>query len=134
LQKANDYFSYALKYYIDALARDAKYFDAIYSIGALYYNKAATKAREMQALSNDFSSEGLKKYEYKKVEVSAEFDSALPYFKKAESINPNDVNTLVALKEIFARKDDLPTSDEFKKRLQTVQDGGKNDQSFFKNQ
>ena len=134
LQKANDYFSYALKYYNDALARDAKYFDAIYSIGALYYNKAATKAREMQALSNDFSSEGLKKYEYKKVEVSAEFDSALPYFKKAESINPNDVNTLVALKEIFARKDDLPTSDEFKKRLQTVQDGGKNDQSFFKNQ
>ena len=109
LQKANEYFSSALKYYNEALSRDAKYFDAIYSIGALYYNKAATKTRELLALENDFTKEGLKKYENKKAEVFAEFDSALPYFKQAEKLNPNDVNTLIALKEIFARKEDLPT-------------------------
>lgn len=32
---------------------------------------------------------------------------------------------------IYARKDDLPISNEFKARLEKVQAGGRNDSSFF---
>jgi len=73
----------------------------------------------------------LKKYEAMKEKVFNQFDEALPFFQKSEMLNPNDTNTLIALKEIFARKDDLPTSNEFKDRLQTVQEGGKNETSYF---
>ena len=115
------------------MAKDPKYFDAIYSIGALYYNKAAAMTKELITLEGDYSKDGMKKYEAMKVKVFAEFDEALPFFEKAESLNPNDANTLIALKEIFARKDDLATSGEFKDRLDKVQGGGKNDTSYFKN-
>jgi hypothetical protein len=59
------------------------------------------------------------------------FKTALPYFKIAEKLNPNDTNTLIALKEIFARDNDFEKSGEFKKRLETVQGGGKNESSYF---
>jgi len=129
--KAEDFFGKALERYNQALAKDPKYFDAIYSIGALYYNKAAAMTKELVALEGDYSKDGLKKYEAMKEKVFNQFDEALPFFQKAEMLNPNDTNTLIALKEIFARKDDLPTSNEFKDRLQTVQEGGKNETSYF---
>ncbi len=131
-QKAVEYFNNALNYYNQALNKDSKYIDAIYSIGALYYNKAAGLSKELNSLDGDFSKDGIKKYETKKAEIFLEFDKALPYFKKAENLNPNDLNTLIALKEIYARKDDIKTSDEFKKRLENVKGGGKNEISYFK--
>lgn len=130
--KAQEYFDKALGKYNEALAKDPKYFDAIYSIGALYYNKAAAMTKELIELEKDFTKEGMKKYDAMKVNVFAEFDKALPYFKKAESLNPNDVNTLIALKEIFAREDDLETSNKIKDRLEIVQGGGKNETPLFK--
>lgn len=131
LEKADEYFDKALDYYNQTLAKDSKDFDAQYSIGALYYNRAANMTAELNELANDFSKEGMKKYEAKKVEIFAEFDKALPFFQKAESLNPNSVNTLIALKEIYARKDDLETSTIFKDRLDKVQGGGSNDAPYF---
>ena len=49
-------------------------------------------------------------------------------------MDPNDVNTLIALKEIYARKDQLDLSEEFKKRLDNVQSGGTNPTSYFAKQ
>ncbi|MBX2876914.1 MAG: hypothetical protein KTR30_32650 [Saprospiraceae bacterium] len=129
--KAEEYFNKALERYNQALAKDPKYFDAIYSIGALYYNKAAAMTKQLVELEGDYSKDGLKKYEAMKKKVFTQFDEALPFFKKAEKLNPNDTNTLIALKEIFARKDDLATSNEFKTRLEKVQGGEKNDASYF---
>ncbi|MDX2282420.1 MAG: hypothetical protein NW218_22705 [Saprospiraceae bacterium] len=129
--KATEYFTEANKYYGQALARDPKNVDATYSIGALYYNKAAFLTQEMNAIT-DFSSAGLKKLDALKNQVMGLFDQALPYFQKAESLNPNDTNTLVALTEIFARKED-ELSLEFKKRLNVVKGGGKNETAYFKN-
>lgn len=130
--KASEYFDKALENYNTALAKNPENFDAVYSTGALYYNKAAFMTQELSALADDYSKEGLKKYETKQAEVYALFDKALPYFQKAESMNPNDVSTLVALKEIYARKNQLDISDEFKKRLENVQSGGSNGTAYFK--
>lgn len=125
------YFAEAKNYYEQALEIDDKYVAAQYSIGALYYNQAANMTNELNELANDYSKEGTAKYEKLKVEINDVFDMALPYFKKAEANDPNDVNTLIALKEIFARKNDFDTSNEFKTRLENVQGGGKNDGSYF---
>lgn len=131
MEKANEYFDKALEYYDKTLEKDPKDFDAVYSMGALYYNRAANMTTELVELEKDFSKEGIKKYEAKKADIFQEFDKALPFFQRAEKIRPNDVNTLIALKEIYARKDQLDMSNEFKTRLEKVQGGGKNDKSYF---
>ena len=130
--KATEYFEEAKTYYLKATEVDPKNVDAVYSLGALYYNKAAVRTQEMNAMPDDFSSAGLKKLKTMKDEVMGLFELALPYFQKAESLDPNDLNTLIALNEIYARKED-ELSIEFKKRLDTVKEGGKNMDSHFKN-
>ena len=129
--KADEYFNAALDYYNRAIGKDAKNVDAVYSIGALYYNKAAVTTQKMNVLENDYSKEGLKKYKEMKDEVFAQFEKALPFFKRAESLDPNDTNTLIALKEIHAKKNDLEASKEFKRRLDVIQGGGKNDKAYY---
>lgn len=124
LEKGDEYFDQALEYYNKALELDPEYTDAIYSIGVLYYNHAAFIAQELNVLADDMSKEGLKKYDLKKDELLEQFDKALPWFVKAEQTDPNDLNVLIALKEIYAKKDELELSTEFKERLETVQAGG----------
>ncbi len=130
--KRTGYDNESINYYNKALEIDPKNTEALYSLGARYYNKAAKLSKDMKAMESDFSKAGQKKYDGLEKDMQAQFDLSLPYFKKAESFNANDQNTLVALKEIYARKNDLKTSNEFKMRLQTVTDGGKNATSYFK--
>ena len=130
-EKANEYFDAAFKNYNSALEKKPGFFDAVYSIGALYYNRAAATTSAMNALADDYSKAGLKKYDALKAKMLGQFDEALPFFKQAEALNPSDRNTLIALKEIFARKDDIATSTAFKERLDTLEGGGTIEKSFF---
>ncbi len=130
-EQAQKYFDKAKEYYEMALEKDADNFDATYSIGALYYNKAAVMTQELQELADDYSKEGIAKYDALREEIFAEFDEALPYFKRCEKLNPNDLNTLIALKEIYAKKNDLEMSTIFKERFENVQAGNTNE-SYFK--
>ncbi len=128
---AGKYFGEALSYFKQATVIDPQQFDAVYSIGSLYFNKAVELIKKASSL-------GLSKAEqeeYNKLlkESSSLMETALPYFQKTESIQPNDANTLIALSEIYARMDDLEKSKLFKERLQVVRDGGANESSYFKN-
>ena len=131
--EAQEHFDEAIAQYNKAVEINPEYVAAIYSIGALFYNVAANKTNDLNELANDYSKEGTAKYEKLKVEIEGIFDQSLPYFKKAEQLDPNDTNTLIALKEIYARKNDFDTSNIFKDRLENVQNGGSNDSSYFKN-
>lgn len=130
-EAAKKNFDSAMKYYKQAIEKDPDFADAIYSIGALYYNKAAVMTQDLNKYADDYSKEGLKKYEELKKKIFEEFDNALPYFQKAEAANPNDLNTLIALKEIYARKDNLEMSNEFKERIDKLQAGEKIDDPYF---
>lgn len=133
-EKADGYFTDALNYYNLALTKDANYFDAIYSIGALYYNKAAAfTVKENKTLEQGVSKALMKEADEYKALANDSFEKAFPFFKKAEMLNPNDMNTLIALKEVLVRKDDLTSSKEIKMRLDKIRDGGKNETSFYKN-
>lgn len=125
------YFEQALNYYHQALGINADYFDAIYSIGVLYYNRAALITVEMNALSDDYSQEALQQYDALKEKVFEQFDRALPYFKRCETLDPDHINTLVALAEIFDKKNNITLAEEFRRRLEQVQNGEKIESSFF---
>lgn len=122
LEKAQEYMNSAKQYYEDALTRDADNFDINYALGALYYNKAASYTPALNAAAEDFSAAGTKKYDEIKGQMSENFDLALPFFLKADSVNDQDRNTLIALKEIYVRKDDFTKSDEYKARLEALEE------------
>lgn len=116
-EKADIYFNDAFTYFNQALERDDKNFDATYSLGALYYNKAAGMTTQLNELSNDFSSAGTKKYNVLKAEMDGYFQKALPFFQKAEVLEPSDMNTMIALREIYARSGDLEKAAEYKDKI-----------------
>lgn len=130
--KKADYLKNAEANYTKAIEMKPDYTDAIYSMGTIYFNQAAEMTKELNAMPDDFSAAGQKKYDKKKSETDEMFKKSLPYFEKVESIDPNDKNTLIALKEIYARLSNLQVSNEFKKRIEILEKGGKNDSSYFK--
>lgn len=113
-------FDKAQNYYLQALGKDSTNFDALYSLGALWYNLAAGYTVELNYLSDDYSSAGTRKWELKKAQMDETFNKALPYFLKAEAINPRDYNTLIALKEIYARQDKLDLATEYKAKVEQL--------------
>ncbi len=119
--KAQEYFEAAFDYYTQAIKIEPKNFDAMYSLGALYYNKAAAYTADLNKLSNDYSKEGTKKYNVLKTEMEGVFEQALPYFIKAEGLDSKDKNTMIALKEIYARKGQLDKSSEYKAKLEALE-------------
>lgn len=130
-EAALKYYEQAQREYNRGLEKDPSSARMIYGLGAMIYNRGAAMSQELVELGNDFSKEGQKKYEALKVEVDAEFAKALPFFQKAEMADPNDVNTLIALKEMYARQDEYEISGEFKTRIETIQGGGKVAKSYF---
>lgn len=118
--KATEYFDLAYDYYSQALAIDEKNFDATYSIGALYYNKAASYTDKINDLSNDFSAAGTKKYDSMKLEMDGQFAKAKPYFISAEQLDPKDGNALIALKEIYARSNEFDKVAEYKAKIEAL--------------
>lgn len=127
-EKGKGYFDNSLKYFNEAISMDANMLDAIYSIGSLYFNEAVAYIGKQ----NNLGMKEQKKYDEYSAKIKDLFGKALPYFKDAEKLDPNDTNTLLALSEIFARTDDFAKSKEFKARLKVVQEGGKNEASYFK--
>lgn len=123
------YYDGAINYFNQALELDAKSWDAIYSIGSMYFNRAVENYKVMANLTMSKADQAL----YEKLEGEAKdfMSQALPYFKNAEAINPNDQNTLIALSEIFARTQDFENSKGIKARLEEVKAGTQFDSSYF---
>jgi tetratricopeptide (TPR) repeat protein len=128
---AKGYFDEALKYFNKAIELDPKQFDATYSIGSLYFNKAVELIKQANSLGMDKESQ--KKYKAMTDESASLMTTALPYFQKTEALQPNDINTLIALTEIYARMNDLEKSKEFKTRQEKAKAGQDVGPAYFKN-
>lgn len=99
--------------YKQALNVKPDYFDANYNLGSLYYNGAVEKVKAMNELpiSDQVNYDRLKK------ESNDLFTKGLPYFEKALKLNGKDKNTLIALKEIYARQGKTEDYESVKKLL-----------------
>ena len=118
--KINELFDEAFNSYGKALELAPDDFSALYSLGALYYNKAAAVSKEVNVLAEDYSKEGTQKYEAAKAKMTDLFNQALPYFQKAEAQNGTDKNTLIALKEIYARQNDFEKTNAYKAKIEAL--------------
>lgn len=83
--------------YKKAIEIDSNYFDAIYNLGALYFNEGVKIFENADKISdNDL-------YLIEKNKFDKMWANALPYLEKALELNPNDMNTLISLKQLYAR-------------------------------
>ena len=131
-QAAEKYYAKAQGEYERGLKQDPNSAQMTYGLGILIYNRGALMSKDLEDLSSDLSKEGEKKYNALKEKVDAQFALALPYFQKAEMQDPNNRNALIALKEMYARRDNYEVSGEMKKRLDKIEAGGENSDSYFK--
>ncbi|MFO8055504.1 MAG: tetratricopeptide repeat protein [Bacteroidales bacterium] len=100
-EKREDLFDRAVKNYKKAIELKEDYFDAIYNLGALYFNKGV----ELLSQANDLPLQAEDEYEALKDKANNQFENALPYLEKAHEMKPDDQNTLLALKELYTRTD-----------------------------
>jgi len=99
-EERNNGFNEAVIAYSKAMEIKPDYFDAAYNLGALYVNKAASILDEANKLPLDATAE------FDKLAKEAEdyLEKAIPNLEKASTLQPNDLNTLYSLKQIYARK------------------------------
>jgi len=115
-----DKFEKARKAYTKAVTMDTTYYNAFRNLGALYYNKAIELNKEMNNLDLDAK----EKYEKLKKERNELYADALPYLQKAKKLKPDDLRTLKALKEIYAKMGKYDKSDKIKQQIMKVQGKG----------
>jgi tetratricopeptide (TPR) repeat protein len=82
--------------YKKAIELDANYFDALYNLGALYFNNAVELNKEANETSD------MKKYQALRDEATALFVKAEPFLDRARALQPDDRNTLVSLRQLYA--------------------------------
>lgn len=100
--------------YKKAIEVDAEYFDANYNMGAMFYNQAVETFNK----ANQLPASKQKEYDAGIAKSKEQFGKALPYLEKALLIMPKDRNSMISLKEIYARLGDYTKSGEMKKRLE----------------
>jgi tetratricopeptide (TPR) repeat protein len=110
---ADKYFQGALDAYQSALKLKPESFETNLNTGALYYNSAVEINKRMIALPLDAETE------YTKLEGMRNelYKSALPYFEKAHSVNKDDIPTMQALREIYAKTGNYDKMNEMKALL-----------------
>jgi len=106
----------ALASYDKALAIDSAYFDALYMKGVLYVGDANKFTEEMNKLNINQT----KKYDALKEEQKNVFAKAKPLFESALKVEPNDMDTLIALKEVYYRLGEYGKSKEMGEHIKTI--------------
>ncbi len=102
----------AEKDYLKSVEFNPDYFDALYNLGALYFNKGV----EHISIANDIKD--LTKYQAEKAKADEKFKQALSYLENAHEINPEDRNTMISLKILYYRMQIMDKHDEIKALLE----------------
>lgn len=89
----------AVDAYKTAIQLNPDYFEANYNLGALYVNQAA----EILDKANDLPLDAIAEYDKQKALADDMLKASLPYLEKSLELMPEDVNTMVSLKEIYTR-------------------------------
>ena len=106
----------AVAAYKKAIEIKPDYFDAVYNLGAKYFNEGA----EMANKANSIPPSKIAEYDAAKKKFEAKFKEALPYLEKAHELNPSDAGTMQSLKQLYTRLGDLVKAGEMKKKLEAT--------------
>lgn len=97
--------------YKKAIELKPDYFDAYYNLGAMYFNEAAEMANKANELKSNTE------YAKAKEKFEARFKESEPYLEKALELNPNDTNTMMSLKQLYARLNENDKYDKLKAKM-----------------
>ena len=114
--KADEYLANAEASYKKAIELKPDYFEANYNLGALYFNQGAEIANQ----ANKLPISAQKQFDEAQKKFKEKFAQAQPYFEKALQINPNDPGTLLSLRELYAKTNQMDKSAEMKKRYEAL--------------
>jgi tetratricopeptide (TPR) repeat protein len=99
-----EYLSKALEATNKAVELDPNYFDALFQLGALYFNKGV-KQTEFANTITGMSAAEVKRYEAETKKADVFFKQALPHFEKCDAIGSTDKSVLKdlysSLKQIY---------------------------------
>ena len=87
-----------------------------YQLGISYYNIAANLNNEMVKLPDSQQ----KQIDALRVKRDALFKKSLVYLERAHQIDSKDMDTLIALKQVYARLNMLDKLDEIKKEIEAL--------------
>lgn len=114
-EMAVEYLDKLIKAYEGALEIDPEYFKAAYNIGVLFFNEAVEVSKEMNNLPLSAKAE----YDAMEEEMTALMLRAKPYLEQAHQLDPTDLGTMKALKEIYLRENDM---ENFKKMNEAIKE------------
>lgn len=117
--KASQYKTKLIEAYENALEIDPEYFKAAYNIGVLYFNEAVEIANAM----NNLPLSATEEYDKLEKEMKATMLKAKPYLETAHQLNPSDLGTMKALKEIYLRSNDMEKFQEMNKAIKEMEAG-----------
>jgi tetratricopeptide (TPR) repeat protein len=108
--------------YTKCLEFDGNYFNALYNIGVLYYNKGVEKNND----ANDLTS--MKEFEAAKKVANSFFDKSLPYMEKAYSVleakedasKQDKIAVLESLKNLYYRFDNIEKYNKVKSLIDAM--------------
>ena len=111
MDASNETFEKAEQDYLKALELKPDYFDAAYSLGALYYNRGAEMLNRANLISDDAA------YRKAKEVAEGQLNEALPFLEKAHELNPEDVSTMTSLKAMYGRTNQVDKYNEMDEKL-----------------
>ncbi len=117
VRSRDEAFAQAVVAYKSAIKLNPKYFDPNYNIGALYVNKAASINDEANKLPLDADAQ----FKKLKEEANQYLAQAAPYLEVATEIQPNDLNTLYSLKQIYVRTNQTDKLKVLNSRIDALQ-------------
>jgi len=100
--------------YTKALEISPDYFNAVYNMGALYFNEAGDTFKSLADIKDDDL------YEKEKKRAEGLLQKALPYLEKAHQLDPKDKNTLISLKELYYRNGEEEKYKDVVEQLKTM--------------
>lgn len=98
--------------YKKAVELNPENFDAVYNLGALYFNRAV----KLNEVAN--SIDDMKKFQVAKKAADDVFDRSMPILEKAFELNPEDKGVLISLKQLYYRK--MTTDDSYEAKYNDI--------------
>ena len=106
-----DDFKKAEEAYLEAIDIKSDFYDALYNLGVMYYNRGGDMLNEANNIK-DF-----KKYDHAKKKAENLMLKGLPYIEKCHELDNLDKNILLVLKELYYRNGNNSKYKEISEKL-----------------